>query len=77
MPQLHFYVSGAVADRLRHHADQQGLSLSRYLALLAVKEAGGGWPEGYFESVIGKWRGDLERPRQGKAERRDEANGTD
>lgn len=72
MAQLHLYVSDAVADRLRQQADQQGLSLSRYLALLAAKEAGGGWPEGYFESVIGKWQGDLERPRQGKVERRDE-----
>lgn len=34
-------------------------------------EVRNGYPEGYFESVIGKWEGDFERPAQGVAEERD------
>ncbi|MEX2213978.1 MAG: hypothetical protein WD768_07610 [Phycisphaeraceae bacterium] len=30
-----------------------------------------GWPEGFFENVIGAWRGDLERGDQGEYESRE------
>ncbi len=31
-----------------------------------------GWPEGYFENVLGNWQGELERPAQGDFELRNE-----
>ena len=35
-------------------------------------EVAGEWPEGFFEEVVGGWKGEpLDRPEQGQAERRD------
>ena len=49
-----------------------GKSLSSYLAGLVVHEVAGEWPEGFFEEIVGGWKGEpLQRPKQGRAERRD------
>ena len=64
MPQLHMYVSDEVAQSLRRRAAARSQSLSKYLAELARREVGSGWPEGYFERVVGGWHGDLARPPQ-------------
>ncbi len=72
MPQLHFYVSEAVAKMLRARARALGLSVSRYLAGVMRREFGQGWPKGYFEDVVGGWSGPpLRRPRQGAGEERE------
>lgn len=71
MTQLHLYVPDDVAAKVQERAERQGLSVSRYLARLVKKEIGEGWPEGYFEDVIGGWKGEpLTRPPQGTPERR-------
>lgn len=71
MTQLHLYVPDDIAAKVQERADRQGLSVSRYLARLVKKEIGEGWPEGYFEDVIGGWKGEpLQRPPQGTPERR-------
>lgn len=62
MPQLHLYVPEEVAVKLRERAKARGLSLSKYLAEIVAKEVVAGWPAGYFESVVGSWRGGT-RPR--------------
>lgn len=63
MPQLHLYVSEDVADKLKRRAEQTGLSVSRYLAELAMRDAEGGeWPDGYFETVFGGSPEPLTRP---------------
>lgn len=73
MPQLHLYVPDEVAATARAKAKAAGKSLSSYLADLVVKEVGSEWPEGFFETVVGGWRGEpIERPKQGRAERRDQ-----
>ena len=59
MPQLHLYVPEEVAVKLRECAKVRGVSLSKYLAEVVSKEAAVGWPAGYFESVVGSWRGDV------------------
>ncbi len=72
MPQLHVYVSPEVADAAHRAAKEAGLSVSRYLAVVLARQLTAGWPEGYFETVVGSWRGDaLERPDQGKLEERE------
>ena len=35
------------------------------------QKQGKGWPDGFFEEVVGGWIGDLERPDQGKYEARE------
>jgi hypothetical protein len=71
MPQLHFYVSDELAEKIRQRAKASRLSVSKYLAGLIKKEVGSGWPEGYFETVVGGWKGEpLERPPQGELETR-------
>jgi hypothetical protein len=68
MTQLHIYVPDEVAET----AKAAGKSLSSYLADLVVNEVAGDWPEGFFENVAGGWKGKpLERPKQGRPERRD------
>lgn len=72
MPQLHVYVSEDLAQEARRRAEAEGLSVSRYLARLLQRQLGSGWPEGYFDRVVGSWQGDpLERAPQEEAETRD------
>lgn len=71
MPQLHLYVPEETAERLRQRAKSRNMSLSRYLAEVVQREVQSGWPEGYFEEVIGGWVGEpLERPEQLELEER-------
>ena len=63
MPQLHFYVSDAVAKKVQQRAKTSGLSTSKYLANMVKRDIGAGWPEQFFETVIGGWQGEpLQRP---------------
>ncbi len=72
MPQMHFYVPEETAKQLRERARAKGLSVSRYLASVVSRDIDQGWPEGYFEKVVGKWQGGtLRRPPQGELEERD------
>jgi hypothetical protein len=72
MPQLHLYVPDEVAETAKARAKATGKSLSSYLADLVINEVAGEWPEGFFEEVVGGWKGKpIERPKQGRAERRD------
>jgi hypothetical protein len=72
MPQLHFSVSDATAQEVRRKAEDRGVSVSRYLAELVEHQLGRGWPAGWFETVVGSWQGELERPPQGELEVREE-----
>lgn len=66
MPQLHFYVPNRVAERLREEAAAEGMTLSRYIGTVVGSSAAGNWPEGFFEEVVGGWKGrPLHRPPQG------------
>lgn len=48
------------------------MSISRYLAQLVQREISPDWPTGYFEDVVGGWKGGLlERPSQGTLEQRE------
>jgi hypothetical protein len=72
MAKWHLYVSDDVAEIAKSQAKAAGKSLSGYLADLIVRDAAGEWPEGFFEEVVGGWKGEpLRRPRQGRAERRE------
>ena len=72
MPQLHCYVPEDVAEGIRRRARARRLSVSQYLAQLAEQDAAIGWPPGYFENVIGGWKGEpLVRPSQGDFEERE------
>jgi hypothetical protein len=72
MPQLHLYVPDDVAERLREKAKAKNMSLSKYLSEIVQRETQSGWPEGYFEEVIGGWQGEpLERPPQLELEERE------
>lgn len=70
MAQLHCYVPEAIARQAQFRAAQAGVSVSRYLAELVKRDAGEGWPEGYFE-LFGQWQGEpLVRPDQWVVEER-------
>ena len=72
MPQMHFYVPASLAAKVRQRAKVAGLSASRYLAELVRREIGTGWPEGFFEDVVGRWQGEpLKRPSPGEFETRE------
>jgi hypothetical protein len=72
MPQLHLYVPDAVAGIVRQRARSQRKTVSSYLAEIVCREVAGGWPQGYFDEVVGGWSGKpLRRPPQGRSERRE------
>ena len=71
MPQLHCYVTDALAERLQERGRHQHISVSKYIAGLVEKDVGNQWPEGFFETVFGGWEGDLVRPEQGEFEERE------
>lgn len=73
MPQFHFYLPKEMIEKVRARARARGLSISRYVANIVRREFGGEWPEWFFEEVVGGWKGKpLERPSQGKFEKRNE-----
>jgi hypothetical protein len=71
MPQLHLYVSKEIADEVKRRAENEGVSTSRYLAEMVRRECADEWPTGFFETVVGGWKGaPLVRPEQLPAEDR-------
>lgn len=72
MPQLSFHVTDKVAAELQRRAKAKGVSVSNYVAEIVRREIGQGWPDGFFEKVVGGWIGEpLERPLQGDYETRE------
>lgn len=72
MTQLHLCVSDEVAVKLREQAEARNMSLSQYLAEIVQREIQIGWPQGYFEDVVGSWVGEpLERPEPLELKERD------
>lgn len=65
MPQLHLYLPDDVADEVRRRAASRGLTVSRFLVEIVSREVSMGWPPGWFDRVVGGWKGELERPPQG------------
>lgn len=61
MAQLNFYVPDDIEEKIKKEAKKNGKSVSTYVADLIKIHVSGtpGWPKGYFESVVGKWVGDL------------------
>lgn len=73
MAQLHCYVPDDVAESLRLQAERAGMSVSRYLAELAKKDAATHWPVDYTERVFGSGAVDpIERADEGAFESRPE-----
>ena len=58
MPQMHLYVRDELADEIRRRAQAKGIPVSRYLGELIEREFVQGWPDGYFERVVGAWKGE-------------------
>jgi hypothetical protein len=59
MPQLHLYVSDAVAAAVKRKAGAEGKTVSGYLAEVVSRDAqAAAWPPGFFRQVVGKWQGE-------------------
>lgn len=71
MPQLHFYVTDEVAERIKDRAKKRNLSVSRFVAETMTREAHNGWPGGYLESVVGAWSGEFTEQEELPFESRD------
>ncbi|MEW6490605.1 MAG: hypothetical protein AB1578_22170 [Thermodesulfobacteriota bacterium] len=73
MPQLHLYVPEPVAAEIGRKAKERGVSVSRYLAEIVRRDLDRAWPAGFFEDVVGGWKGEaLARPPEDHFETRDE-----
>jgi len=69
MTRLHLCFPDHVAERVKARAKAAGKSLSSYLAGLVVRDVDE-WPAGFFDEVVGGWKGEaLRRPRKGRAGR--------
>jgi len=71
MAQLHCYVPDAVAEKVQKRAEEEHLSVSKYLAKLIKREVSADcWPEGYGK-LLDQWEGEpLKRYSQGDYEER-------
>lgn len=73
MTPLQIELPDEVAVEVRRRAEDRGLSVSRFVTEIVEREVGKGWPKGFFEEVVGAWRGeDIERPPQLPLEVREE-----
>lgn len=73
MAQLHLYLPDPLADEVRRRAAERGLSVSAFLSELVRNQIANEWPDGYFDAVIGGWKGEpLERPEPLKLEERED-----
>ena len=71
MAQMHFYVPDGLEKAIRKKAEKSHLSVSKFLAEVVKREVSDEWPEGYAESVFGKWQGEpLKREPEGEYEKR-------
>lgn len=69
MAQMHFYVPDDFAKLIRRRARQANMPVSRYLVQLIRNELGSGWPDDYFDTVYGGWKGaDAPRKRPDETE---------
>ena len=76
MPQLHLYLPKHKVLEVQRRASSKGISVSAYLAELVSSSLETGWPEGYFDRVVGNWQGEpLVRSPQGEFEVRDSLDG--
>jgi hypothetical protein len=71
MTKLHLSIPKDVAEMAKSRAKAAGKSLSSYVADLVRRDVAGDWPEGFFEEVVGGWKGELERPEQGCIQNRE------
>jgi hypothetical protein len=73
MTQLQIELPDEVAVEVERRAERQGLSVARFVTKLVEREVGKGWPKGFFEEVVGGWKGEpLERPAALTLETREE-----
>lgn len=68
MSRIQFEIPNEVAAEVERRAERRGVSADHFVAELVCREVAAkrvsGWPEGFFERVIGQWQGDLERPEE-------------
>jgi len=73
MTRIQIDLPDKIAAAVERRAEERGVTAARYLADLVEREVGKGWPEGFFERVVGAWQGEpLERPPQPAFEEREE-----
>lgn len=70
MSQIHCYLPNDIESELRVRARARKLPLSKYVAEILKKEVRKGWPEGWVDRVYGGWTDQIERPSQGRYEKR-------
>jgi hypothetical protein len=74
MPKVSIELSADLIDKLNQAANAQHVDVEQFLQALVqreVKHVSRTWPAGYFDEVLGGWRGVLERPEQLPVETRD------
>lgn len=59
MSQLNFYVPDELEEQIRKAAQEQGKSISAFLAdLIRARFSAQGWSEDFF-AALGQWEGDF------------------
>jgi hypothetical protein len=73
MTHIQLELPDDVAGEIQRHAENRGITVSRFVEELVRREAHKGWPKWFFEEVVGGWQGEpLERPAPLTLETREE-----
>ena len=73
MSQLNFYVPDEVEEQIRKAAQNEGKSISAFLAeLVKSKFPSHQWSQDFFSSVFGQWDGDFPEIKRAPSQKRDE-----
>lgn len=72
MTRINVELEDELMAEIRQRAEEQGTTVSSYLANLIRREVHRSWPVGFFEEVIGGWQGSpCTRAPQGNFEHRE------
>ncbi len=72
MPEIRLQLPEEIAVRVFEHAAAHDMTVNSYLTEIITRETHATWPEHFFDTVVGGWKGaPLVRSPQGELEHRD------
>ena len=58
MPEIRLQLPEEIATRVLEYATAHGMTVDSYITEIITRETYSTWPEGFFQQVVGGWRGE-------------------